>query len=107
MLDSRSNTEPLQIARPSMPRRLPKSAPTHTPPRTPTPPPYPGTAGTVGPGADHFPITFGHNAELKKVLMLVEVAGLPAPVQLIFEPQDAEHCAEQLKLRAKLAREGH
>ncbi len=56
--------------------------------------PHPALAGLP------VSIVFGHNADEGKVLMMFSAQA----DRLIFSPEDADHVAAQLQLRAKLAR---
>jgi hypothetical protein len=63
------------------------------------PPPFPTPPGVDG---DPCSIVFGHNTEIRKVLMKFSVTAS----QLVFSPEEAEDVAEKLKHYAKAAR-GH
>lgn len=62
-------------------------------------PPSP-VATAPGQHGQDVEIVYGHNAEVRKVLMMFNVAA----ERLVLDPDAADHVAQQLMIQAKLAR---
>ena len=64
--------------------------------------PGPSSPVTTLPGqhGQDIEIVYGHNAEIRKVLMMFNVAA----ERLVLDPDAADHVASQLMIQAKLAR---